>query len=451
MLELFLTIIVVAGAVMLIKRKHDPKVIMFLSGILLMFMAILLGKSLLSVDETTGIAIFDVFKVSTNVFYKQLTGASFILMLLFGYTAYMNEIKATDVTIDLLSKPLKKAKSPTAILLGLFIIGNLLCIIIPSASSLSVLMMSTLFPVFVRAGISPMAVIAIIATSATIAPTPLGADNIVAAQSLGISVTDYVFNYHAKISIPALFAMGLAHIVWSRYLDKKEGLLKVEKLSETETVSSDQRPIIYGVLPLLPLLFMVYFGVFNKEASVGITEVTFFALVIAVMFEVIRTQSLNQISKNLTVFFEGMGRGFTSVVAQVVSAMIFVEGLKLIGVITLLSDYVSTIEGAGVLLVFVFCALAIGIGLLSGSGLATFYAFVEIMPNFAMAANISPILLAIPMQFVSHFVKSVSPVSPTVIITSSMSGVTPFKVIKRTIVPVLVATIVTLVLSFILL
>ncbi|MGL4373342.1 MAG: C4-dicarboxylate transporter DcuC, partial [Turicibacter sp.] len=353
--------------------------------------------------------------------------------------------------IELLSAPLKRIKSPVWILPLLFIIGNLLCLIIPSASSLSVLLMSTLYPVLIRAHVSPLAIAAIIATSATIAPTPLGADNIIASEALGLSVTDYVFNYHGKLSIIILIIMGIVHIFWQRYLDEKDGILAVDLDEEETEILWVDRPIIYGVLPLLPLIFMIFFGVFLKSASIGIVEVTFLSFIIAILFEMVRTKSFEKGTQEINTFFIGMGKGFTAVATQVIAALIFVEGVKLIGVISMISDSVNQLKGGGFILTLLFCLFAFIIGMLSGSGLALFYAFVELMPAIATSVNISPIAMAIPMQFVSHFVKSISPVSPTIIIISSMMGITPFTLIKRTSVPIGVSIVLSIILSFFLL
>ena len=65
--------------------------------------------------------------------------------------------------------------------------------------------------------------------SATIAPTPLGADNLLASQALDMTVTDYVFNYHAKASIPIILVLAIVHYVWQRYMDKKEIALAINQ------------------------------------------------------------------------------------------------------------------------------------------------------------------------------------------------------------------------------
>lgn len=198
-----------------------------------------------------------IFSGDGNLFTKQLSGASFTLLLLFGYTAYMKAIRADEKTVSVLSA-LKHIKIK-ALLIPIFLFDwKFLCIIIPSSSSLSVMLMATAFPILTSAGVSPLAVGAVIATSATIAPTPLGADNLLASEALGLPVTDYVFNYHAKISIPIILMMAIVHFIWQKrqdHLERSEITSTLPKLKEV----TDQLPMFYAILPMLPLLLMLIF------------------------------------------------------------------------------------------------------------------------------------------------------------------------------------------------
>ena len=49
---------------------------------------------------------------------------------------------------------------------------------IPSASNLAIILLATLFPVMVKSGMSSLTAAGIIATTATVMPTPLGSDNV---------------------------------------------------------------------------------------------------------------------------------------------------------------------------------------------------------------------------------------------------------------------------------
>lgn len=450
MIALITTLIVLGIAIYLLKQKIEIKWIMFLSGILLMIVAIFLKIPLLTEEKRSGIPFFDLFKVIGNVFTNQLTGAGFILMLLFGYTAFMKQIGANQMTVDLLSRPLARLKFKALLIPLFYVIGNILGLIIPSASSLSVLLMTTAYPILVSAGVSPLGVAAVIAMSATIAPTPLGADNILASEALSMEVGTYVFDYHAKVSLPVIFILMIVHFFWQSFCDKREseadGLIQLSSIEKEEPLAFVPR--LYAILPMLPLVLLMLFNVGLNKSGVGMVEVTLCSFVLSILCEVIRTRSLRQGFESIQSFFDGMGVGFTTVVIQVVAAMTFVEGLKIIGVIDFLTTQVQQLAGAGVILMLLFSLLALSVGLLSGSGLALFYACVELMPQFSSAVN--PMMLAIPMQFVSHLVKSISPVSPTVIIISSMLNVPVQRLLKRTIVPALVGMVLSLILSYVL-
>lgn len=448
MIELILSLFIIGFAMYLIKKRYDIKIVMLSSGIMLMISACFLNKPILSEDMSSGIPFFDIFKVIGNLFTKQLSGASFTLLLLFGYTAYMKAIGANEKTVSLLANPLKHIRYKGLLIPIFYWIGNLLCLIIPSSSSLSVMLMATAFPILTRAGMSPLSVGAIIATSATIAPTPLGADNLLASEALGMSVTDYVFKYHAKISIPIIIIMAFVHLVWQKRQDR---LSPQPLVIEVEEKSSPlEVPHYYAILPMLPLGLMMMFY-FKSDVNLGISEVTFLSLLISICCEVFRFRSVKKATNQLQVFFNGMGTGLTTVVVQVVAALTFVEGLKILGIIDFIGEWIQHLEAAGVLLTIIFCVVALGVGLLSGSGLAIFYALVELMPSFANNVGISPIFLAIPMQFVSHLVKSISPVSPTVLIISSMMNVSVMQLIKRTIVPVVAGMVLSLILTYVIL
>ena len=207
-----------------IAKNYDAKVVLFATGIVLMYCALILGMPILSDKLSSGLSWVDPFKAIKDIFVKQYSNAGLIILTLFGFAAYMSHIGANDAVIRVMSRPLERIRSPYILVPLVFWMGTLLSIIIPSASSLAVILMATLYPVLRAAKMSPLTAAGVIATTATIVPTPLGGDNVVAARVLGFEhVVDYVFYHHAPITVPALIIMGFAHYFWQRYMDKKDG------------------------------------------------------------------------------------------------------------------------------------------------------------------------------------------------------------------------------------
>lgn len=57
----------------------------------------------------------------------------------------MSAIGADTVTIEIMTKPLKVIKAKYLLIPLIFLLGNLLSLVVPSASGLGILLMATLF------------------------------------------------------------------------------------------------------------------------------------------------------------------------------------------------------------------------------------------------------------------------------------------------------------------
>src|SRR5699024_11270129 len=97
------------------------------------------------------------------------------------------------------------------------------------------------------------------------------------------------------------------------------------------------------------------------------------------------------------------------------------------------------------------CALPISalIVILSGSGIALFFAMIPLIVPLADAAGISPIAVSVPMGLAGNLFRAVSPVAAVVLIVAGTLKVNPLNIIKRTAVPMISGVIFMFVLSMI--
>ena len=451
MLEI-IALLVVLGVGYLIYKKYNATIALAVGGIILLFAAVILGHPVLSPEETTGIVWLDPFKKVEISFLKNLGNIGLTIMTLFGFSSYMNLIGANEVTVDIMTKPLGKIKSKYFIVPVIFLLGNLLSLVVPSASSLAVLLMATLYPVLTKVGVTPLTAGAVIATTATIMPTPLGADNVLAAETFGMNIMDYVIA-HAKVSIPTLVIMAVAHYFWQKYLDKKQSLSTEVKIDESKLakLNNNLPPKYYAILPILPLILVLFFNIFMKEVQIGLVSIAFISLIVAVILELIRKKDFVKVSNDINEFFKGMGNGLAMVVSLLVAASLLVDGLKALGVVDMITNSVQNLHGAGTILMLAFSGVTFLIGLISGGGLSVFYASVEMIPELAAAVGVAGPMIALPMQMVANLVRSISPVAACIIVVCSITGTNPMQIVKRTSVPILVGVVSTLILSVILL
>ena len=454
MLEAVLCLIALVLAGWAIAKNYDAKVVLFVTGLILLYLAVLLGHPVLAAKASSGLSWVDPFKVVRDLFVKQYSNAGLIILTLFGFAAYMSHIGANQKVIEVLSKPLSGIRSPYILVPLVFWLGTLLSIIIPSAASLAVILMATLYPVLRAAKMTPLTAAGVIATTATIVPTPLGGDNVVAARVLGFEhVVDYVFYHHAPITIPAIIIMGFAHYFWQRYMDKKSPASGEMSLDESKLKQNVEAPTYYAIFPVLPLILTIFFWLFFKSAKVGLVEITLFSFALAFACEIVRrrndpTTNGKKLLGDANLFFKGMGDGFSKGVVLIVAASTMVAGLSSMGLIDMISNSLQGVESADTGLMFAFSGITGLITFISGSGNAVFYSFIEIIPQIAEKAGIDPIMVALPMQCTSNLIRAVSPVAAVVIIVAATIRENPLNIVKRTAVPLLVGEAAVLAIAF---
>lgn len=459
-------IVAVALVVFMLIKKMDIKITLFVIGMILMYIGMACGNSIGGTEfASTGMAWLDPLKAIADQFKSTISSAGFIILILGGYSAYMNSIKANNVTVSVLTKPIGKIKSIYILVPVVFLIGNLLSLVVPSASNLAIILLATLYPIMIEAGMSPLTAAGIIATTATVMPTPLGSDNVAMAAELantaqyaGITASDYVFRYHAIVSVPTLFVMAAAHYFWQKFMDKKEkasGKTDLESKTSVEVIEGGKLfRTVYAILPLLPILMLIIVFAVQKIAGITINlsvEVaTLFSFVIAIICELIRNRSARKTLDSTESFFKGMG-GAMPIVALLVAGTIFVTGLKTIGLIAELQNAMTGLQGSGMgfVLPLILVALTALIVLLSGSGTALFFAMVPLMVPLAAAAGINVLAVAIPMGLAGNLLRAVSPVSAVVMIVSGSVKKEPLEIVKRTAVPMIVGVVFMFILSMI--
>ena len=308
---------------------------------------------------------------------------------------------------------------------------------------------------------STLTAAAVIATTATVMPTPLGSDNVAIAQELakfpayaGLTVTDYVLKYHAMISIPTLGFMAALHYFWQKFMDKKQinnlDQEEVEIKAVSEIKGSALFKTVYALLPLLPilLLIMVYFTGSSSALSVEVASILSF--IIAIICELIRHKGDKKVLEETEAFFKGMAGGI-SIVALLVAASVFVAGLNSIGLISTLQKAMTSTQGTGmgIVLPLILVALSMLIVLLSGSGTALFFAMIPLMVPLAEAAGISPIAISVPMGLAGNLMRAVSPVAAVTVIVAGSVKKSALDVVKRTSVPMIGGVIFMFILSMI--
>lgn len=442
MLELLIGILVAAGVGRYIFKGYSATGVLMTGGLLLLIIAALLGHSVLPKGvESTGNMATDVVEYVKYLLMNRGGDLGMMIMMLCGFATYMTHIGANDMVVKLTSKPLQKIKSPYVLMVAAYFVACLMSLAVSSATGLGVLLMATLFPLMVNVGISRGAAAAICASPAAIILSPTSGDVVVAANAAGLDLIDFAFKTTLPISIVAILCMAVAHFFWQRYLDNKEGVSH-ERLDVSEIQVN--APSFYAILPFTPIIGVL---IFNGDLGpkLHIITILVICMIMTALIEFIRKFSAQEVFKGLEVAYRGMADAFASVVMLLVAAGVFAQGLTTVGFINNLLDLAQSFGNGGFVMMMVLVIITTLAAFTTGSGNAPFYAFVELIPKLAAQMGINPAFLIIPMLQASNLGRTISPVSGVIVATSGMAKLSPFEVVKRTSVPVLVGLIVVII------
>ena len=428
-------IAIVLVAYYIVKGYSATGVLMF-GGLVLLFISVLMGHSILPDGvKSTGSTYFDILEYVKYLLGNRGGGLGLMIMVLCGFSVYMTHLGANDVVVKLVSKPLKNIRSPYILMVFAYFLACLMSFAVSSATGLGVLLMATLFPVMVNVGISRGAAAAICASPISIILSPTSGDVVLSAEISKIPLGEFAFGTALPVSIFAILGIAVAHFFWQRYLDKKEGV-QVERMNADEIKTT--APNYYAILPLLPIIGVLIFDGKWGLPNLHIVTVMVLCFIITAVVDFLRSFNAKQTFDNLVVAYRGMADAFAGVVMLLVAAGVFAQSLSTIGFITNLIDSAQSFGGSAFFMMLVLAVITILATMATGSGNAAFYAFAELIPKLATQMGVNPAFLTIPMLQASNLGRGLSPVSGVVVAVSGMGKISPFEIVKRMSVPMLV-------------
>ena len=428
-------IAIVLVAYYIVKGYSATGVLMF-GGLVLLFISVLMGHSILPEGvKSTGSTYFDILEYVKYLLGNRGGGLGLMIMVLCGFSVYMTHLGANDVVVKLVSKPLKNIRSPYILMVFAYFLACLMSFAVSSATGLGVLLMATLFPVMVNVGISRGAAAAICASPISIILSPTSGDVVLSAEISKIPLGEFAFGTALPVSIFAILGIAVAHFFWQRYLDKKEGV-QVERMNADEIKTT--APNYYAILPLLPIIGVLIFDGKWGLPNLHIVTVMVLCFIITATVDFLRSFNAKQTFDNLIVAYRGMADAFAGVVMLLVAAGVFAQSLSTIGFITNLIDSAQSFGRSASVMMLVLAVITILATMATGSGNAAFYAFAELIPKLATQMGVNPAFLTIPMLQASNLGRGLSPVSGVVVAVSGMGKISPFEIVKRMSVPMLV-------------
>lgn len=469
MIGLFIAIAVTAGVAYLIAKKAYAAAVLMGAGLILLLCSTYFGlgpgmdaKTLgLKKGQTTftGTYFFDIFRLVERIMSSNISGLGLAIMAMGGFARYMDKLNAGHALYAVVGGPLKYVKSPYLLACMGFVVTQLVGMAIPSAAGLGLMLMVTLYPVLIRAGVSRMTAVCIIGASRFFDLGPGSANCLLVAKIANIEWAEYFFKWQMSIYPGLLVTMLVALYFTHKYWDAKEGpdpeaeTLRQQFANEAAKPEAGA-PRIYALLPVVPLIILL---IFNKHVSelllgtpisIGVPACIVLSVFVSMAFEYARNRNLTTCLGDMKIFFEGMGKQFAVVVSLIIGGQVFGQGLIAIGAVDML---IQGAQGAGLgigFMVVVMCLVIGVVAFLMGSGNAPFFSFAELVPKIAADMGVNMLAILLPLQTMTGFGRTMSPVTGAIVAVAGIAGVSPFQIAKRNFIPLLVTTIVHFIMLF---
>lgn len=439
---LFSLVFIVFTAVFLYK-KYNPQGVLIVSGVLMLFLAIMFGTHILDLNKPTGNTFFDLFKAVDEGFTSNLARAGFMIMTIGGYVAFMNKIKATNALVYVSMKPLRFfRKYPYLASTITIVIGQMLFITTPSAAGIGLLLVASIYPVLVNLGVSRLTALSVISASTIFDQGPGSANTALAAQLIGKTNVFYFINYQIPLVIPTTIVVMILYYFNNKYFDKKDKLKGIE--NKEQVIPNDFKvdvPLIFAILPVLPLVILILFSPYIKlvepPVTIDTTTAMLASVLITMLFVLVKMRSMKGVFEAISALWKGMGEVFGNVVALIVAAEIFSKGLIALGFIDSLVGASTHLGLNGIGISILMAVLLFFAAMLMGSGNAAFFSFGPIVPPIAAKLGLSSVSMVLPMQLCASMGRATSPIAGIIVAIAGVAGVSPIDLAKRNTIPLI--------------
>ena len=310
-------------------------------------------------------------------------------------------------------------------------------------------MLATVFPVFIALGIRPITAASVLALLC-LDYGPNDGSTLFMANVAQMDVVEMFLKYQYKVVWSIVLVTAVLIPFYYRYMDNKDKSEpeEAEAISEETKIENPTVPFFYMLLPLIPLV-LVFVAYFTPGIKIDVITANFIGFAITFICEFIVRKDRSAIPADMTVVFKGMANVFVSVVAIIISASAFAEGIKILGGITIFTNMISDMKGATILIMAILTGITYIFAIIMGSGAAPFFAFGPLTPAVAAKIGVPTLTILLPMELATSIGRASSPVCGALIAIAGTAGIQPIKLAKRTAPLLFVMLIVDMVSSYI--
>jgi len=434
--QIAIALAILVGAIELIRRGIDVRLVLILAGVLIASLA-----------GTPGVVL--------DAFQKSL-GKADVIGPICSAMGFAYVLKATGCDADmvrLLARPLHAIRRYRWVLVpGGCIIGFVANMAITSQTAAAAAVGPILIPLLIAAGFSPVA-----AAGTVVVGTSAGGDlfnpgeseiiNLMAGLNQGAGSALTPGDVVAAIATPNVMSLLVATAVITVMVVTRSAYRTSthhEDVSELEPLT--RRSILRGLLPPIPVITLLavqpQLGLLPPWITAQHIHVSSVMIACTLLVMLVTIASRDTVGTHVSTltrtFFDGMGYAFATVISLIVAADCVIEGLTAVGLV----EAISAALVSNPIVATIGSPLgSASLAVISGSGTAPTLMFAKgVLPSLAASMPLDYALrMAAVVGIASGIGRSMSPVAAVTVFTAALTNINPVRLALLTMWPMLAA------------
>ena len=404
MLSLIFTIIMFAVLLVGLLKKWNATTWMLLVSLVFgLAWQFITGSSLLG-EAGTGNYLVDVFEIIQNSAISQFTSVVLCIACCMGYIGYIDQIKANAMFTNTITRPLKAMNKPYVVLTIAFVISALVKFVIPAPASVMALLLATLYPIMNAVGISPLSASVAILMGAGIPWGPSNSFLYTAFSNAGLDtaqVTTWALTTQMKFAIPTIIAGCIIIPLSSVLFDRKEKNKGGENISIQEQDLTGQEqdltsvPKIYAILPMLPLLILLFFT-FVLKVAISLVASLFMSQILAMIIWTICSKekfNLVTVLSRCTPMYAEAGKFFAGTGFLLITSNVFATVIGKVGGLNYIVEVATQANMSPQILILVVLVIVMAMVAMTSATIGMLPVFAPLFMSIATATSADPYLL----------------------------------------------------------
>ena len=420
-LGLLFGVLCIICAIVLLVLKKDTKTVLLGAGVIMCLAAL------------KPLDAFDAFK--DNMIQ---TGLITSVCSVMGFSFVMKITQVDKHLVHALAKGLVKIRP--LLIPGVTISTFIVNVSLNSASGVTAAVGAIFIPLLISMGVKPAmaASSVILGTWGSMLSPGLDHQSII-SQIANVEIIDVV-KTHAYTDIITMLAAALYLMILAKILKEDKGYV-AENENNEENTSFKVNPV-FAVLPLVPVIMLLVFNIelVQKHISwatrIGVPHAMLIGSIICIF------ATGTKLEKAVNEFFHGMGKGYADIIGIIISAAVFVSGMKALG---LIAFFIDALKSATHLVPLAATYGPFLLGVITGSGDSSAIVFNQSVTIHAESFGYEIVNMGSLAALGGALGRAASPIAGATIIAAGIANISPFEIAKRTAPGALIASIIAMI------